>query len=57
MRNLRLDQTKQPHDIPKRTIQELSPLGSALFRGQFTPSKYARRDDFAAFEMTDTMAT
>ncbi len=28
-----------------------------MFRGQFTPSKYARRDDFVAFEMADTTAT
>ena len=57
MRNLRLDQTKLPHDILKQTIQELGPLGSALFRGQFTPSKYTCKDDFAAFKMADTTAT
>jgi hypothetical protein len=27
-----------------------------LFRGHLTPSKYARKDDFAVFEMTDTTA-
>ena len=32
-------------------------MGRALLRGHLTPSKYACKDDFAAFEMTDTTAT
>jgi hypothetical protein len=53
----RLDQTKLPLISPSGPLKNSAPLGSALFRGQFTPSKYARRDDFAAFEMTDMTAT
>ena len=55
----RLDQTKLPLISPSGPHKNSASLGSALFRGQFTPSKYARRDDFAAFEfeMTDTTAT